>query len=233
MLKKFCVLAVDDEQRILNFLQLKLKASGYDVITAGNGPEAITQVKEQEPDLVVLDVMMPGMDGFETLKEIRTLSSVPVIILSVMGSNLDKVSGLTSGADDYMTKPFSPDELVARIEAVRRRLDSAEERKTQDIVSWGDISVDFSKHSISVEGNEIRLTKIEWLLISELARNAGRLMLHEVLLARVWGPEYRDDVQLLRTWISRLRRKIERDTGHPALIRTIPKTGYMIEPPAI
>jgi DNA-binding response OmpR family regulator len=176
MLKKFCVLAVDDEQRILNFLQLKLKASGYDVITAGNGPEAITQVKEQEPDLVVLDVMMPGMDGFETLKEIRTLSSVPVIILSVMGSNLDKVSGLTSGADDYMTKPFSPDELVARIEAVRRRLDSAEERKTQDIVSWGDISVDFSKHSISVEGNEIRLTKIEWLLIRPVSGGPNTVM---------------------------------------------------------
>ena len=232
MLRKFRVLIVDDEQRIINFLKLKLKASGYDVLTASNGSEAVEQVKEQEPDLVVLDVMMPGMDGFEALKEIRTLSVVPVIILSVMGSNLDKVRGLTSGADDYMTKPFSPDELVARIEAVRRRLSFVEERKTVDSVSWGNVIVDFSKHLISVDGRDIRLTKIEWLLISELARNAGRLMLHETLLARVWGPEYRDDVQLLRTWISRLRRKIERETDTPAFIRTVPKTGYMIEPPS-
>ena len=228
-MKKFQVLIVDDEQRILNFLSSKLRASGYEVLTASNGFEALDQVQAQEPDLVVLDILMPKKDGFETLKELRTFSSVPTIILSAKGTNTDKVKGLSLGADDYLGKPFSPDELIARIEAVRRRLSPGEKRKIHDQLAVGDLVIDFKKRLVIVRGEEIRLTRIEWLLLSELAQNAGSLMLYNDLLTRIWGPEYRDDIQILRTWISRLREKIESEPDNPKLIRTIPKTGYIMD----
>ena len=228
---QFRVLVVDDEPRIIKFLKLRLEASGYEVLTAGSGLDALEQLQAQEPDLLVLDVVMPGMDGFETLKQVRAFSSVPVIILSAREANTDKVKGLELGADDYLAKPFSPDELVARIEAVRRRLAPAEDRKVIDFITLGHITVNLKKHLVIVDGKEIPLTRIEWLLLSELARNAGKLMLYGELLTKVWGPEYRDDVQILRTWVSRLRHKIERDPDQPAIIRTVPKTGYMIDQP--
>ena len=231
-MKQLRVLVVDDEQRILSFLSSKLRASGYEVLTASNGIEAFEQVQAQEPDLVVLDVMMPKMDGFETLRQLRSFSSVPVIILSAKGSNADKVKGLDLGADDYLAKPFSPDELMARIEAVKRRLVPAEKRRAYEQFSLGDLTIDFKKRLVIVKGEETRLTRIEWLLLSELAQNAGSLMLYSDLLTRVWGPEYRDDVQILRTWISRLRNKVESDPNNPTLIRTVPKTGYMIDQPS-
>jgi len=230
-MKQFRVLVVDDEQRILNFLNSKLRASGYDVLTANNGKEALEQVQAQDPDLMVLDIMMPKMDGFETLRELRSFSSIPVIFLSAMGANTDKIKGLGLGADDYLAKPFSPDELIARIEAVKRRLEPADKRKIHDEFSLDDLKIDFQKRLVHVRGQEVRLTRIEWLLLSELAQNAGSLMLYHDLLTRVWGPEYRDDIQVLRTWISRLRSKIESDPENPVLIRTIPKTGYIINQP--
>jgi DNA-binding response OmpR family regulator len=231
-MKKFQVLVVDDEPRIINFLKSKLKASGYDVLAGANGEEALEQVQANEPDLMVLDIMMPRMDGFETLKQLRSFSSIPVIVLSAMGSNSDKIKGLDLGADDYLAKPFSPDELVSRIEAMRRRLAPGGKRKTYEQFSLGDVVIDFKKRVVIVRGEEIRLTRIEWLLLSELAQNAGSLILYSDLLTRVWGPEYRDDVQILRTWISRLRNKIEKDPNTPVIIRTVPKTGYMIDPPS-
>jgi DNA-binding response OmpR family regulator len=231
-MRQFRVLVVDDEQRILNFLNSKLRASGYEVLTASNGAEALEQVQAQEPDLVVLDVMMPKMDGFETLRELRSFSPVPVIVLSAKGTNADKVKGLDMGADDYLAKPFSPDELVARIEAVRRRLSPDEKRKTHEQFTSGDLTIDFKKRLVILRGDEVRLTRIEWLLLSELSQNAGNLMLYGDLLTRVWGLEYRDDVQILRTWISRLRDKVESDPDNPKLIRTVPKTGYMIDQPS-
>jgi len=232
MVKQFCVLITDDEPRILKFLNIKLKSSGYEVITASNGAEALAQVQAEDPDMIVLDVLMPGMDGFETLKQIRAFSSVPVIILSAKEANVDKIKGLKLGADDYLAKPFNPDELVARIEAVRRRLSSAENRKVEDSIVLGPLTVNLKNHLVNVEGKEIQLTRIEWLLLSELARNRGKLLMYSELLTRVWGPEYRDDVQILRTWISRLRHKIEPANGYPPIIHTIPKTGYMIDQPA-
>ena len=230
-MKQFRILVVDDEERILNFLRSKLKASGYEVLTASNGVEALEQAQAQEPDMIVLDLIMPKMDGFETLKELRSFSAVPVIILSARGADADKIKGLGLGADDYLPKPFNPDELVARVEAVRRRLEPAERRKIPEPFPLGDITIDFKKRSVVVRGEEKYLTRIEWLLLSELAHNVGRLMLYEELLTQVWGPEYRNDVQLLRTWISRLRHKLERDPEDPKLIRTIPKTGYIIDQP--
>jgi len=226
--KQFRILLVDDEERVLNFLRSKLKVAGYEVLTASNGHDALEEAQAQEPDLIVLDILMPRMDGFDTLKELRRFSSVPVIILSARRDDTDKIKGLSLGADDYLAKPFNPDELVARIESIKRRLEPAEKRKIAAPFSLEDMNIDFAKRSVVVRGKEIQLTRLEWLLLSELARNAGRLMLYEELLTRVWGPEYRDDVQLLRTWMSRIRYKIEKDPHNPTKIRTMPKVGYIM-----
>jgi two-component system KDP operon response regulator KdpE len=231
-MKKFCILVVDDEKRILNFLRTKLKASGYEVLTAASGIEALEQVQAQEPDLILLDILMPKMDGFETLKNLRSFSATPVIILSAKGSDIDKIKGLGLGADDYIPKPFNPDELIARIEAVKRRIEPTEKRRTSESFRLNDLTIDFKSRKVVLDGDEKYLTRIEWLLLSELAHNIGRLMPYEELLSRVWGPEYRDDVQLLRTWISRLRSKLEKDPNNPKLICTIPKAGYIMEQPS-
>jgi two-component system KDP operon response regulator KdpE len=199
----------------------------YEVILANNGIEALQQVQEQGPDLVVLDVIMPKKDGFETLKELRSFSSVPVIMLSARGDDSDRIKGLGLGADDYLPKPFNPDELVARIEAIRRRLNSPERKNTPKELIVHGLNINFDERRIIVRGKEEKLTKIEWLLLNELAGNAGHLMVYYDLLARVWGPEYRDDVQILRTWVSRLRQKIEIDPANPKIISTVPKTGYI------
>lgn len=226
---KFTILLVDDEERIVNFLKAKLRIAGYDILVATNGAEALEQFKTHQPDLVILDLVMPTMDGFEVLKELRSFSSVPVIILSAKRADVDKIKGLHLGADDYLPKPFNPDELLARIEAVKRRLEPSEKRKTSETLSFGDIVMDFKTHSISVKGRAEYLTRIEWLLLSELAQNAGRVMLYEELLSRVWGPEYRNDVQLLRTWVSRIRAKLEEKSEDPQLIVTMPRVGYILK----
>jgi two-component system KDP operon response regulator KdpE len=226
---KFTILLVDDEERIVNFLKAKLRIAGYDILIATNGAEALEQFKTHQPGLVILDLIMPTMDGFEVLKELRSFSSVPVIILSAKRYDVDKIKALHLGADDYLAKPFNPEELLARIEAVKRRLEPVERRKTTETIKFGDIVMDFKTHSISVKGRSEYLTRIEWLLLSELAQNAGRVMLYEELLSRVWGPEYRNDVQLLRTWISRIRSKLEEKSEDPKLIITMPRVGYLLK----
>jgi two-component system KDP operon response regulator KdpE len=226
--KRFRILVVDDEERIVHFLATKLKASGYEVLTAGDGVKGLEQVQAQEPDLIVLDLLMPRMSGLEMLKELRSFSTVPVIILTAKGADADRIKGLHLGADDYLPKPFNPDELVARIEAIRRRLQPAPKDKGAEIFRVGDVTIDFGKRQALVGGESKYLTRTEWLLLSQLANNAGRLMLYEELLTRVWGPEYRDDIQILRTWLSRLRRKLQSDPKSP-LIRTVPKVGYIID----
>jgi len=222
-------LLVDDEERILNFLKTKLKMLSYEVILANNGIEALEQVQGHEPDLVVLDVMMPKKDGFETLKELRTFSGVPVIMLSAKGDDSDRIKGLGLGADDYIAKPFNPDELVARIEAIRRRLTSLERKNIPRELIVQDLQINFDERHLTVRGKEVKLTRLEWLLLSELAINAGHLMTYYDLLSAIWGPEYRDDVQILRTWISRLRQKIEIGPNEAKIIITVPKTGYMFK----
>jgi two-component system KDP operon response regulator KdpE len=231
-MKRFTILVVDDDEQILDFLRPKLRGSGYNVLTAGNGIEALEQVKTQEPDILVLDLTMPKMDGLETLKEMRNFSAVPVIFLSARGADADKIKGLELGADDYLSKPFNPDELIARIEAVRRRFEAADTRKTLKPLYFEELTIDFDKRLVSVSGEEKYLTNLEWLLLSELARNAGRLVTYHHLLTTVWGAEYRDDVQLVRSWVSRLRRKIESDPGNPRLIRNMPKAGYIMNQPS-
>ena len=227
IMKRFSILLVDDEERILNFLNTKLKLLDYKIILAGNGIEALEQIQEQGPDLVVLDVIMPKMDGFQTLKELRNFSSVPVIMLSAKGDDSDRIKGLGLGADDYLAKPFNPNELVARIEAIRRRINSPKLKKTISEVIVDDININFDERRLTVHDKVVKLTRIEWLLLNELAENAGHLMTYYDLLVRIWGPEYRNDVQILRTWISRLRQKIENNPANPKVITTVPKTGYI------
>jgi two-component system KDP operon response regulator KdpE len=227
-LKKYRLLVVDDEIRILNFLRSHLKTMGYEVVTASNGLEALEQFHASQPDLVLLDILMPKMNGFDVLKEIRGFSMVPVIFLSAKGNERDKIAGLDMGADDYMPKPFNPEELVSRIEAVMRRF-RPNVPKIPDELSLGDITIDFKVHKVMVRGNKIYLTRLEWLLLSELALNADRLMTYEELLVRIWGAEYRDDVQFLRTWISRLRHKIEEKPDDPQIILTVTKMGYILK----
>ena len=232
MVRQFRVLIVDDEERILIFLKAKLRVAGYDVVVARNGAEALECVQVQQLDLVVLDLIMPQMDGLETLRRLRSFSALPVIVLSARDADIDKIKGLQLGADDYLAKPFNPDELVARIEAVRRRLQPDDKRKTHEPLSLRGLDIDFQRRHVFVRGEETYLTRIEWLLLSELAQNVGRLMTYDELLIRIWGPEYRDDVQLLRTWVSRLRHKVEKDPQNPELIRTMPKSGYILECPS-
>ena len=186
-MKRFVILLVDDEERILNFLKTKLKLLSYEVIMASNGVDALEQIRRTTGP-VVLDVMMPKKDGFETLKELRTFSPVPVTMLSARGNDSERIKGLGLGADDYIAKPFNPDELVARIEAIRRRLCSVE-RKTipRELIVQG-LNINFDERHLTVRGKEVNLTRIEWLLLSELAINAGHLMTYYDLLSAIWGP---------------------------------------------
>jgi two-component system, OmpR family, KDP operon response regulator KdpE len=226
-MKKTSILLVDDEERILNFLKAKLKSTGYEVIIASNGIEALQQIKGKEPDVMVLDVMMPKMDGFETLKELRTFSSIPVIMLSGRGEDSDKIKGLGMGADDYLSKPFNPDELVVRIESIRRRFNTVKHGDTRKELIVHGLNINFDQRYIIVRGKKAELTRIEWLLLNELVGNSGNLVFYYDLLSRVWGPEHCEDMQLLRTWINRLRQIIENDPIHPQIITTVPRTGYI------
>ena len=230
-MKKLEVLIVDDDQRILELLKFQLESLNYAVLTSSNGIDALEKVRSQPVDFVVLDVVMPGKDGFETLKELRTFSAVPVIILSAREDDYDRVFGLRIGADDYLLKPFSPDELVARIEAVMRRMAPPAWRKTAPPINYQDFSIDFSRRLVTVKNTKVYLTRLEWSILNELAHNAGHIIPYNELLTQVWGPEYQTDVQLLRTWVSRLRRKLKVNGVPRSLIRTIAKTGYIIDSP--
>jgi len=220
------ILAVDDEPKMTRFMRLNLELEGYAVREATNGLEALDKVREELPDLVLLDVMMPEMSGFETLERIREMSNVPVIMLTAKGEEEDKVHGLELGADDYVTKPFSPRELSSRIKALLRRAEMpAQMEKT--VVDIDDrLSIDFQRHEVWVEGERIKLRPTEYRLLYHLVNNAGWVMSHEMLLSKVWGPEYRDEIQYLRLYINYLRQKIEPDPSNPRYILTERGIGY-------
>jgi DNA-binding response OmpR family regulator len=221
------ILVVDDEPNLVDLIRMTLEREGYSVLEAENGYKALQRLRESLPDLVLLDVMMPEMDGMETLKEIRAASNVPVIMLTVRASEQDKVHGLELGADDYMAKPFSHRELVQRIKAVLRRAEMAPPvARSESIVVDDDLSVDFDKREVVARGERVRLRPTEYKLLYHLVNNAGRLMTHEGLLTKVWGREYRDDTQLLRLYITYLRQKIERDPSHPHYILNERGLGY-------
>jgi DNA-binding response OmpR family regulator len=219
-------LIVDDEPYLVDLVRLNLETEGYRVVTASNGLEALERLKEDLPDVVILDVMMPEMDGFETLARIREVSSVPVIMLTVRSEESDRIRGLEIGADDYLTKPFSPRELTTRVKALlRRSFTPAPPRKTRIVVD-DDLTIDFDKGEVLARGRKVTLRPTEYRLLYHLVNNAGRLMTHETLLSKVWGPEYRDEAHYLRLYITYLRQKLERDPAHPQYILTERGMGY-------
>lgn len=221
------ILVVDDEPRMIGFIRMNLELEGYQVLEAHDGIKALEMVRTQLPDLVLLDVMMPGMDGFETLRMLREFSNVPVIMLTAKGEEEDKVRGLELGADDYVTKPFSSRELSSRVRAVLRRAEMPSASPEQAILKIDDrLSVDFNRREVIVEGKHIKLRPTEYRLLYHLIENAGWTVPHEQLLAKVWGYEYRDETHYVRLYVNYLREKIEEDPSNPKYILTERGVGY-------
>jgi two-component system KDP operon response regulator KdpE len=220
------VLVVDDEARMIRFVRMNLELEGFQVAEANNGLEALEKVRDELPDLVVLDVMMPEMDGFETLERLREISTVPVIMLTVKGDEEDRIRGLELGADDYVTKPFSPRELASRIRAVLRRAEMPSPVAKTIIHIDDHLQIDFRQREVIVGGERVRLRPTEYRLLYHLVNNAGWVMTHEMLLSKVWGYEYREEAGLLRLYITYLRKKIEPEPGNPHYIFTERGVGY-------
>jgi two-component system KDP operon response regulator KdpE len=224
--EKKLILAVDDEPKMTRFIRLNLELEGYAVSEATNGLQALDKVREELPDLVLLDIMMPEMNGFEALERIRQISSVPVIMLTAKGEEEDKVHGLELGADDYVTKPFSPRELSSRIKALLRRAEMPAQMEKTVVEIDERLSIDFGRHEVWVEGERVKLRPTEYRLLYHLVNNAGWVMSHEMLLSKVWGPEYRDEIHYLRLYINYLRQKLEFDPSNPKYILTERGIGY-------
>jgi two-component system, OmpR family, KDP operon response regulator KdpE len=222
------VLAVDDELQILRALKVVLRSAGYDVLTAANMEDALDAAAVTPVDAAIIDLLLPDGDGIELCQRLREWSSMPIIVLSAVGGEDEKVRALRSGADDYVTKPFGPDELVARLQAVLRRSSPEPE---QSVIEANGLEVDFAAHIVRRDGEEIHLTPTEFELLRVLVRNRGRLLTHRALLTEVWGPEYAADITVLRGQIANLRRKLESGYGpRRHYVRTEPGIGYRFEP---
>jgi DNA-binding response OmpR family regulator len=232
MVRSQRILVVDDEPAIVRLVRATLQVDGYAVVAANRGEQALPLLEDERPDLVILDLMMPGMDGFETLRRIRSQSKVPVIMLTARASDADTLKGLQGGADDYVTKPFNPDELAARVAAVLRRSRGGTPAGGRTVLSYPGVEIDLDRRRVFVGEAEARLSRTEWALLDQLAANVGRVMLHGELLSRIWGPEFRDEAHYLRTWISRLRAKLKPSESSQTLITTFPGIGYRLEPPS-
>jgi len=225
-MNKPVVLVVDDEPQILRVMRASLPIRGYEVLTASTAEEALDQLSKQVPDLVILDLAMPEMSGLEVCRRVREFSSVPIIVLSAKGSESDKVAALDLGADDYVTKPFGMDELLARVRAVLRRLSATNDR----VLVVGDVTIDIDERRVVVGDKEIRLTPKEFDVFKYLVNNAGKVVTHRALLQTVWGWESTDQTEYLRVFINQLRRKIEMDASHPRYLITEPWVGYRFVP---
>ncbi len=223
---KHTILVVDDEPRMIQFIRMNLELEGFRVLQASSGLEALNRVRDDLPDLVVLDVMMPDLDGFETLRLLRETTSVPVIMLTVRDDEDDKVKGLELGADDYVTKPFSPRELTGRIKAVLRRTEMPAPAEKSILKVDDYLQIDFANHRVLAGGKEVKLRPTEYRLLYHLVNNAGRIVPHDVLLSKVWGYEYRDETHYLRLYITYLRQKLEPDLANPRYIFTERGVGY-------
>jgi two-component system KDP operon response regulator KdpE len=220
------ILVVDDEERMVRFIRLNLEHDGFQVMEAFRGAQAIERLRSNLPDLVLLDVMMPDIDGFEVLRTIREVSSVPVIMLTAKGEEEDRIRGLELGADDYITKPFSPRELVSRVRAVLRRTEMAL-GSTHGLIEVDErLKLDFDRREVWVDGKLVQLRPTEYRLLYHLAQNAGWVISHDQLLARVWGYEYRDEPHYVRLYINYLRKKLEKDPANPKYILTERGAGY-------
>ena len=232
MAEKISILLVDDDPQLIRLVRANLETVGYRVLVAMDAHSALELIEREVPDLLILDVMLPGIDGYELCQRVREFSATPIIMLTAKVEDTDKVTGLKLGADDYITKPFNVLELLARIEAVLRRAGTSGETKTPRTFSCDDISVDFVRRRVTVRGREVALTLTEYKLLSELVSNAGRVMLHGELLTRVWGPGYQDELEYLRAYIRHLRQKIEENPHQPKYILSKPGIGYMFVSPA-
>jgi len=220
------ILVVDDEERMVRFIRLNLEHDGFLVSEAFNGKQAIQQLRDVSPDLILLDVMMPDLDGFEVLEIIRETSKVPVLMLTAKGEEDDRVRGLELGADDYITKPFSPREMVSRVKAVLRRTESAS-GSIHGLLEIDDrLKIDFDRREIWLEGQIVKLRPTEYRLLYHLVQNAGWVISHDQLLTKVWGYEYRDEPHYVRLYINYLRKKLEKDAANPEYILTERGVGY-------
>lgn len=222
------VLVVDDEPQILRALRINLSARGYDVVTAADGAGALQAAAEESPELVVLDLGLPDRDGVDVIADLRRLSSVPILVLSGRSDSADKVDALDAGADDYVTKPFGMDELLARLRAMQRR--AGPSAGEEPLVTFGDVVVDLAATRVTIRGEEIRLTPTEWHLLAVLMRNPGKLLSQRHLLLEVWGPGYETAQGNLRLYMAQLRRKLEPDPARPVHFRTEPGMGYRFDP---
>lgn len=229
--KKTTIVTADDDPQLLRLVARNLQFEDYDVLMASDGQQALDLIETHNPDAVLLDVMMPKMDGFTVCHRVREFSTVPIILVTARGQDQDKIRGLDLGADDYLTKPFSVDELLARVRAVLRRAqfnanDASSAVRT--IQTIGDMTIDYAQHLVSIAGREVTLTPIEYRLLAYLAQNAGRIVTQELLLSHVWGSEYAGESHMLQVNINRLRRKIEADPASPRYIRTKVGIGYLL-----
>jgi two-component system KDP operon response regulator KdpE len=221
------VLVADDEVRITKLVSLALREQGFRVVTANSGHEAIQKAEEYRPDVVVLDIVMPDLDGIEVMRELQERRSMPIILLTAKGATADKTQGLDMGADDYVAKPFHPDELGARLRAVIRRASGTS--PAAGILAFDDVEIDLERRIVRRGDEIVQFSRTEWLLLQHLAANAGKVVLHTELLTKVWGPEYRDDLQYLRVWVSRVRRKLGAAPGEPGRIKTFQGIGYLLD----
>jgi len=220
------ILVVDDEERMVRFIRLNLEHDGFQVSEAFNGKEAIQKIRDVTPDLILLDVMMPDIDGFEVLETVREVSQVPVIMLTAKGEEDDRVRGLELGADDYVTKPFSPRELVSRVKAVLRRTEGATGSMHGLIEVDDRLKIDFDRREIWLEGKLVKLRPTEYRMLYHLVQNAGWVVTHDQLLTKVWGYEYRDEPHYVRLYINYLRQKLEENPSEPKYILTERGVGY-------
>ena len=221
------ILVVDDEERMVRFIRLNLEHDGFQVVEAYNGLQAVNKVRSSLPDLVLLDIMMPELDGFEVLKILREVSSVPVIMLTAKSEEDDRVRGLELGADDYITKPFSPRELVSRVRAVLRRTEAPGGVPVHGLIEVdGRLKLDFDRREVWVDGKLVQLRPTEYRLLYHLVQNAGWVITHDQILTKVWGYEYRDEPHYVRLYINYLRKKLEEDPANPKYILTERGVGY-------
>ena len=225
--KNRSILVVDDEERMVRFIRLNLEHDGFLVTPAYRGMQAIDEIRKEMPDLVLLDVMMPDLDGFEVLKLIRETGTVPVIMLTAKGEEDDRVRGLELGADDYITKPFSPRELVSRVKAVLRRTEAANPAARSELIIVDErFKVDFGRREVWIDNELVKLRPTEYRLLYHLVQNAGWVMTYDQLLTKVWGYEYRDEAHYVRLYVNYLRQKLEKDPANPKYILTERGVGY-------
>jgi DNA-binding response OmpR family regulator len=231
MTRKATILAVDDEPHVLKLVKANLESSGYKVLMAEDGEKAVEIVERELPDLVILDLMLPRLDGYAVCRRIREFSAVPVIMLTARSAQVDLVHGFEVGADDYLTKPFSVTELLMRVQAVLRRSKWPEEIVLRQEFKAGPIEIDFAQHRVTVAGEPVKLTPTEYRLLAYMASNANRVIIHRELLRAVWGPEYGDETEYLRVYMRYLRQKLEPDPSDPCYLLTQPGAGYMLYQP--